>query len=277
MLTHGMVDWGKAWRTLHADDPYSSNDQAHWDCRAQSFKDICGHSSYGASFLDYANLLPGESVFDMGCGAGTLSIPLAQMGHEVIAADFSENMLRYLHESACEKGVDDRIRTVQLDWMEDWIPFGLECCDVAVASRSILTGDLEDSLLKLDAMARRRVCVTVPTRDSPRTDNKVLQSIGRTLGTETDAQYCLNILFQHGMTPELRYISSEKRESWENRDDAVADIKKPLGELTSLEEEALASFLDEFLVEGLDADGKGCWRKSSMQPVKWAFIAWNKA
>ncbi len=276
MTAPSMVDWGEAWRVVRAGRSQGSNDQAHWDRRAQSFKDICGRSPYGAAFLGYADILPDESVFDMGCGAGTLSIPLAQMGHEVVAADFSENMLRYLRESAREKGVDDRIRTVRLDWMEDWAPHRLERCDVAVASRSIITDDLEDSLLKLDAMARRRACVTVPTKDSPRTDDKVLRAIGRAPSAENDVQYCLNILFQHGMAPELRYISTERRESWGSREDAVSDIRRSLGVLIPAEEKALASFLDEFLVEGLDGEATTCWRKGYVQPVIWAFIAWDK-
>ena len=49
--------------------------------------------------------------------------------------------------------------------------------DVAVASRSVITHDLEDSLQKLSAVARERVCVTVGTGVSPRVDMRVAQEL----------------------------------------------------------------------------------------------------
>ena len=44
-------------------------------------------------FIEKSGLKCGESVFDMGCGSGTLCVPLAEDGYTVFAGDFSEKML----------------------------------------------------------------------------------------------------------------------------------------------------------------------------------------
>ena len=53
---------------------------------------------YARDFLELAELRPDERVLDMGCGAGTLAIPLARAEHPVLACDFSPRMLEVLRE-----------------------------------------------------------------------------------------------------------------------------------------------------------------------------------
>lgn len=59
-------------------------------------------------------LEPGESVLDMGCGAGSIAIPLAQAGHPVIAADFSPAMLGTLDAGIEYYGLEGRITPLEL-------------------------------------------------------------------------------------------------------------------------------------------------------------------
>lgn len=58
-----------------------------------------------------------------------------------------------------------KILPLHMSWEDDWTSFGLgkNAVDVAVSSRSLITHDLEDSLIKLSTVARERVCVTVGT------------------------------------------------------------------------------------------------------------------
>ena len=103
MVTLNEFDWGTAWieqqRSRNACD-----DASYWDDRARSFKKFSGQSIYVERFLEYADIRKGESVFDMGCGWGTLALPLAEMGHKISAVDFSGRMLEFLREEAVERG-----------------------------------------------------------------------------------------------------------------------------------------------------------------------------
>ena len=90
---------------------------------------------------------PGETVFDMGCGTGAIALPLGELGHKVVAADFSQGMLDRMQAVIESQG----IRTVfskLMSWDEDWAAKGVRTgmVDICVASRSIAT---------------RTICVTV--------------------------------------------------------------------------------------------------------------------
>jgi SAM-dependent methyltransferase len=56
----------------------------------------------------------GAKILDIGCGPGSLSIPLAQAGSEVTALDISSGMLERLRETAEQEGL--RIRTIESSW-----------------------------------------------------------------------------------------------------------------------------------------------------------------
>ena len=56
-------------------------------------------------------------------------------------------------EDAAELGLSDRIHAMQLDWNEDWSKRDIPVCDIAISSRSLISDDLEDCLMKLEQAA----------------------------------------------------------------------------------------------------------------------------
>lgn len=81
------ADWNGEWMRLQA-ARHRADDSFEWDKRARHFRPL-ETAPYAQDFIKLLALEPGESVLDMGCGAGSIAIPLAQAGHSVIAADFS--------------------------------------------------------------------------------------------------------------------------------------------------------------------------------------------
>jgi SAM-dependent methyltransferase len=69
---------------------------------------------------------PGEArarAIDLGCGAGAVSIELAEAGFEVTGVDFSTVALRKAHEAATRRGLGaDRVRFVHGDLTAERIP-----------------------------------------------------------------------------------------------------------------------------------------------------------
>ena len=91
------TDWNEEWKELqkvrrHADDA------AFWDKRSATFTTKDAPNLYVEKFLEYAEIRPGETVFDMGCGTGALAVPLGEAGHKVVAADFSQGMLDQMQD-----------------------------------------------------------------------------------------------------------------------------------------------------------------------------------
>ena len=68
-------DWNEEWKELQK-ARRAADDASHWDKRAATFGSKDAPNPYVERFLDLAGIRPGESVLDMGCGTGALSMPL---------------------------------------------------------------------------------------------------------------------------------------------------------------------------------------------------------
>jgi SAM-dependent methyltransferase len=211
------TDWRQAW--IRRDQRRAKpDDAAYWNGRAPGFaahQRAGGSSDYTRTFLSYLDLPPAQSVLDMGCGAGNLTLPLAAAGHPVIAADFSAGMLQALREQAEEEypAALPNIKTAQVAWADDWSQAGIapHSVDVALASRSTMVHDLGAAIDKLALTARRRVAMTFATEYGPRSYHQWGAPRGGAPFIP-DFVYALNILLEMGVYPELRYIDSYKEQ-----------------------------------------------------------------
>lgn len=283
-------DWNAEWKQLQqarnaADDP------SQWDERAKSYhKAALPASPYVREFIAYADVQPGDSVFDMGAGTGAVSIPLAAEGHQVLACDFSDGMLSVLRQEADRHGI--AIDTKLLSWADDWEAHGVlpRSFDIATASRSIATGDLGQSLAKLSAVARRRCNITLAVGSSPRIDQEILSAIGLQSQLGRDFVYAFIILLNMGYKPEVNYILSTRYDTYESEEEAYRSLERMVRDaartLPDQEmETALANlrpWLSENLVENPKAgerniydEVEGPLRLKNPRKATWADIAWN--
>lgn len=271
--------WNDAWkaRQLTREAPH---DASFWDERAKSFTSKDAPGSYTDRFLQLADVQPGETVFDMGCGTGNLSLPLGEAGHEVCAADFSPAMLDRLREELRQRSITC-VRPMQLSWDDDWATHGIEpqSFDVCLASRSIATADLGEALGKLTAVARRRACITLATGISPRIDEAMLRDIGVAAAPNYDFIYAIAILHARGFLPELRYIHTERRDAFDSFDEALRRCSRMVEAVLGADSpertralERLRAWLDANLTE---QDGALTLKRP--RNVVWAFISWDRS
>ena len=268
------IDWSSAWKDEQA-ARRPADDSQYWDDRAPSFAKTAGTSSYAKTFVGLAQIDQDETVFDMGCGSGTLALPLARAGHHVYACDFSQAMIDLMMQRARLEDVDGLIHPELLSWDEDWSHIQAPICDVAIASRSLATADMESALRKLDSMARRRVCITLTTGLSPRADEVLLKVIGRALPAYPDCVFAFNILWSMGIQPELAYIRSERKSDFESFEEAVDKTCEILN-ATPEERTRLIEYSAEHLHESIRADGARVWEYDHTRVTSWAFISWDK-
>ncbi|OPY68500.1 MAG: Cypemycin methyltransferase [Syntrophorhabdaceae bacterium PtaU1.Bin034] len=106
--------------------------------------------------------LKGVSILDIGCGTGTLALPLAQRGSRVTALDISENMLIRLWREA-EKMDIEGVQLLRHSWKEVNVrDAGLEkAFDVVLSALSIAV-ETEADILKMERCAKTW-CVCIAT------------------------------------------------------------------------------------------------------------------
>ncbi len=285
------TDWNEEWKHLQR-VRRRADDSQWWNKRSKNFSTKDAPNPYVEQFLDLAAVQPGETVFDMGCGTGSLAVPLALAGHKVVAGDFSQGMLDEMAKRMEEAGVTSVFPKL-MSWDEDWDALGVRegMVDVCLASRSIATFDLRDSLLRLDKVARRRACVTMTTGSSPRTDKRILHAIGLANEQGNEYQYAFNILVNEGLQPTVDYIDSVRKDTFDDLKEACADFGRMVEEAVGADnaeevaegKKRLRSWLEANLVSNEDAgklDKKGIAEKGlrlkTPRVITWAFIAWNK-
>lgn len=267
------LDWGEVWKQ-DQQLRRAPDDAAYWDKRAPSFQKTALTSPYARSFIERCGIHPEETVFDMGCGSGTLALPLAAAGHTVTARDFSPVMLDLMMQRAEAEGYAQRIDSAILSWEDDWDAASTPVCDVAVASRSIATSDLQAALLKLESRARRRVCITLGTGTSPRHDPTLLKVVGRSLPRYPEFVLCMNILWQLGRRPALSYIDGTRQSTYNSPEHAV-EKNAELMDATPQERALLEEYTAEHLRQVEIPDEGLVWQYDHQRVISWAFISWN--
>lgn len=267
------IDWAELWKTNRMHATLSESTLHYWSDRTYRFKATSRPSGYARAFLERTHLGDGESVIDMGCGAGTLALPIAMEGHKVFACDYSQPMLDRLEQFAGMAGVSSNIETYHVSWADSWDD--LPVADVFIASRSLCTRDLYTSITNMEAHTRRRCIVTVPTRFSPRHDSTMLEAIGRHGIVPSEDVYVTNLLMQMGRLPELSYIKRLYPPVGEDLLDVREAYEREDGPFTPEESKKLDEFIAQNFKMATDSLGVSIVHRSYVREVCWAYIAWD--
>lgn len=276
------INWNELWRDTE-DSKMHSNNLDFWNAFAPRFRNkVTEPDPYIEMFYNYLEARPEDTLFDMGCGSGTLAIPYAQKGHEVYAADFSPEMLKFLMQGAEEAGVAGRIHPIQLNWNEDWSQRSLPACDIAFSSRSFISRDLTSSLEKLESVAKRRVCIgawDIPVAGYDRFLAKAIGYERPGIGTH---YMIMGELMDRDVFPELKYIYTPFRlTKYESREAAEKQLRAAFAHMSEEQERKFDQYLEEHLIyhpekgvyHGNDLDGY--WQFDHSDASSMAFISWE--
>lgn len=173
-----------------------------WDQKAQEHKVGQLESPYTTALISAMHLESTDTLLDVGCGVGNIAVLIASLVHQVYALDYSQGMLDKLHANMQHYRAHN-IKTLCKKWASDWHDIPL--CDVVVASRSTLVEDMAAALLKMHAHAKRHVYLTYPAKTSFGTSPKIDTKKNPELATPSYI-YILNILHQHGIQAQARFI-----------------------------------------------------------------------
>ena len=273
------IDWNRLWQENQVRPP-GEEQLEFWDDFASHFRKKIEDGQvdpYIEQFYEYSELQSGETIFDMGCASGTLAIPYALRGHEIWAADFSSEMLKFLMIGAEEADVADRIHPVLLDWNEDWSKReDLPVCDVAISSRSFMPWDLSKGIRDLESVCRKRVCVGAWDTPTNGYDREIASYIGYERPGFGCYGYIMNELMERDMFPHLRFIKSPFRLSkYDSKEQALEAVTGAFQYgLTKEQENMIAEYCGEHLLLH-EEGGRSFWRFDHSEMSTMAHIMWE--
>jgi SAM-dependent methyltransferase len=263
------IDWNEMWRKTQAQKHPPGRDPRAWDKRAPEFARHAAGSQYIGQFLSIMKPEPDWTVLDIGCAAGTLAVPLAPSVKRITALDPSPVMLSLLQDRCREDNIAN-VGIVNGRWEDDWDALGIGVHDVTVASRSLVTDDLQTAVEKLQSHAGKRVYISTLVDDGPY-DRAIVEATGRKLCHGADYILVYNYLRTLGIYANVAFTTSNHEKTFTDIEDAVHSMRWMIQEMTPREEDRLR----EHLARSLVPDENGRWKLPRGLVVRWAVLWWD--
>ncbi|OPY05962.1 MAG: Mg-protoporphyrin IX methyl transferase [Syntrophus sp. PtaB.Bin001] len=201
-------------------------------------------------------LLPDDTLLDVGCGPGRLSVPLAQRVKSVTSLDVSEEVLKYCRMNADAAGLTN-LTTKKLDFKDAVPGENIEKHDVAICSRSVGLHDLK----KLSSLADRLTAI-VSFANAP-TIPHLLSNIFKGTAAENGKRppftaygmdrrlnynILYNIAYDLGYEPNVKVVEDGFVKDYATKEEAYEDIVT-LGKVDEDKTDIFRSNLDRYLTK----------------------------
>ncbi len=268
---YGDIDWQLLWQQSRSRKSWKSKDAKAWSKKGKGFADRVRESAFIDLFLQHIELDQGMHVLDVGCGPGTLAVPIAPQVKQVTAIDYSEGMIDLLQQEAGRQQIDN-INAFTCAWEDNWSDFGITRHDIAIASRSMNIADLKGALEKLNNHAEAQVYIVERIAPSP-FDPEAFAAIGRPFNSGPDYIYTLNMLYTLGIHPRIEPIELDREQRFATLEHAMQNYRWMFKELTEEEERRLAEYLRTQIIRQ-ESDHIILRRN---HPQRWVVISWTPA
>lgn len=262
------VKWDKFWASeLEA----KKNRGKDWDKAAAGFKKRAKKDDYHELLFSKLILDENDSVLDLGCGEGSITLPLARKVRKVTGVDSSVKMLELLNERADDEGIDN-VETI-LKPLEDITYDEVGPHDVVLASRS-LNGiiPIKETLAEINRIARKYVFITLFGPENWKIEGEFNEYIGRENKHFPGHNYLFNILFNMGIYANVERLDIKAFREYDTIEEAMDNGKFRLDLLSDDEKDKLRQYLSEILSKNPET-GKLYNKKDK---ADWILIWWRK-
>lgn len=236
-----------------------------WDSKASNMASNLGEATdpYVKAFITRMNLTGAETLLDIGCGPGTICLPIASHFKQVYALDYSQGMLATLQQVAQQKQITN-IYCIDKAWQDDWQE--IPAVDIIVVSRAMSVTNLEQAISTLNKYAKQRV-YTTHAIDRHFIAEDIIEAIGRTDIGQPNYIYAVNILAQQGYKPRVDFIETAlDKPQPADFESFLQSVQWSLIDLTAIEISRLKAYYNERVAKGLPV---------TRTSRTWAFIWWN--
>lgn len=258
------VDWVGFWA-----ERLEGKVNKDWDKAASGFFKRTRKDDYNNALFEKLILDENDTVLDVGCGEGSITIPLSKKVKKVIGIDSSPKMLEYLEKRANENNITN-IESI-LKPIEEITYEEIEDVDVVVCSRS-LNGiiPIDKVLYELDKIANKYVFITIFGPENKKIEKDFDRYIGKKTEDFPDYNYFFNILFNMGIYANIERFDLNNYREYSSIEEAMNNGKFRLDLYNNEEKEKLKEYLKKILTE---KDGKLFNVKDK---ADWIMVWWKK-
>jgi len=262
-------DWNELWNNALQKLPKKNS--RSWDNVASKFKKQKGKNDYPKKLLEKIKLESQDTVLDIGCGSGVITIPIAQKVKNVTALDISRKMIELLEKKAAEE-ILSNINPVNRRLEDVLLNRDIEHHDVVVASRS-LNGvyNIKQILEEINKLAKKYVYITLWGANSIKFQNEISKIIGRDFHQHPTYIYAYNMLYELGIYANVEMLEYDNSSYYSSVDEAIETFRWKIINLNQREEDILRKYLTEKMVKLPDSTFKFPHNKPD-----WALIWWKK-
>lgn len=255
------MNWIESWKVKVEKREKFKKD---WNKAAINFDKRATGDDYHEKFLNKLIIDENDSVLDLGCGEGSLTIPIAKKAGKVTGLDASYKMLELLNKK------DNSIHTILKDISK--INYDeLGDYDVVIASRC-LNGikNIDEVLETMNKIANKYVFLTVFGPNNWEFENNFFKSINHDRGEYPDYNYIFNILFDMGIYANIERLDIKIHREYDSIEEAMNNGKF-MPNLLNDEEKVL---LREYLEKNLKVKNNKYYSKKDKSD--WILIWWKK-
>ena len=262
------VEWTEFWQEQLKNKEDKGKD---WDKAAEGFQKRAKKDDYQESLFSKLILNENDTVLDLGCGEGSITLPLAKKVKKVTGVDSSPKMLELLNKRAHEENINN-VETV-LKPLEEITFEEIGSHDVVLASRS-LNGiiPIEETLKTIDRIANKYVFITLFGPENWKIEEEFNEYIGKENKHFPGHNYLFNILFNMGIYANVERLDFKSYRNYNSIEEAMDNGKFRLDLLNKSEKEKLKEYLEKILTKNPET-GKLYNKKDK---ADWVLLWWVK-
>ena len=226
--------------------------------------------TYTLNQLNCFETTKNDTVLDIGCGPGRVSVPMAQRARSVTSLDQSDKMLAHCRRNALEAGVTN-LNNCHLNWKEAVLGENVEQHDIVIASRSIGGQDIR----KTASFARKYV-VLIAWANAPNIP-MIISDLFKDVGEapqfpsmRMDRRFSYNmdynIIYDLGFEPNVRIVTDGFTRTFFCRDEAYSELWK-LREIPGVIPLVFKQNVDKWLTD--NKNGGVTFKRETKSYVMW--------
>ena len=233
-----------------------------WDGQAENYnRMIHMEARFTLNQVDCFDTSPSDTVLDIGCGPGRITMPMAERAASVTALDASPRMLEHVRDNCAARGITN-VETLLCDWEDEADAARIETHDIVICSRTVALGDIE----RIAALARKWGALVIWANGAP----PIPAILGRLFeGTQEDEdgrplpnfphmdRRCgnhvfYNLIYDHGFDPNVKLVEDGFERVFASREEAESELRKLSPDMSTNKIDRFRTNLEPFLTERPD-------------------------